>query len=281
MKKNVAILSMTAAAVFGLCSMAFALPFTSKVANDDYAIKQGGVNNGIPTANDDNDGIPDINDAINKLLGTSYARNTDVDDRFVSNDELWELVDKKNGRNETGMVALIGLTASYKNTLGIYNHVGDSIVKTSLLGPYSGFGFLGNGTKNNPYPGVQILPNTPEPFGWYLNVNGGTNYYSEASLNAGGFDHMMTFALPELKDAAIWVAVNGKSTKMKFKSDAYLLAWEDLPYSNGRLGDEDYDDMMYVVGRLEVAATPEPSTVLLLGLGIAGLGIVRARRMKK
>ena len=54
----------------------------------------------------------------------------------------------------------------------------------------------------------------------------------------------------------------------------YYIGMEDLPSSNT---DFDYNDMIV---KISTTATPEPSTVLLLGSGLLGLGIARFRKSK-
>jgi hypothetical protein len=237
--------------------LANASPFSSNVTNDVYS----GVVNGIPTANGVNDGIPDIFDAINQLVGAGLANNAGADPRFVQPDDIWHELN--------GSIALIGLTAAYTNTVGVYTGLGTGTVQTPLM-TSTGFGFAGNGT-TVPYPYATFSLDAPKLFGWYLYANQTTNYYSESILNAGGWDHMMTFKLPELAGVTVNV-VGGTHT---FTKDAYLIAWEDLPFGNGVLGDDDYDDMMFVVDK--VAPVPIPGSILLLGSGLAGLGFFRRR----
>ena len=62
-----------------LSSSAIAGPFPSEVTNDVWS----GTVNGIPTANDKNDGIPDIYDAINRITAITTPR-MDSDPRMVS-----------------------------------------------------------------------------------------------------------------------------------------------------------------------------------------------------
>ena len=57
----------------------------------------------------------------------------------------------------------------------------------------------------------------------------------------------------------------------------HLIAWEDLSLRNGRLGDEDYNDLIYLV---DAAPVPEPSTIMLVSLGIMGLVGMRKRNGK-
>jgi len=222
--------------------------FSSNVANDVYS----GVVNGIPTARDNYEVGQDINDAVNLIQGTGYARNSEVDPLFVEPDYAW--------RELNGTVMLIGVSAGYSNTTGVYTDIGVGAVQTPLLGPFSGFGFAGDGTAANPFPAAATSLGTGSLFGWYLNANGVTDYYSESTLNPSGLDHLMTFDLPNANGKTIYIDTGAGATPVTL-NDPYLLAWEDLDWDGSTLGDEDYNDMIYLVDKV----SPVTSQQVVLG----------------
>ena len=236
-------------------NLAYAAPFPPNVVNDVYGVGQGGAVNGIPTANDDNDGIPDINDALNQLTGGAVARNVGYDNLFVEPDDVWQEMG-------SGTVALIGLTAGNNNLVGVYTDIGTGTVKIPVLGPFSGTGFAGDGSMAMPYPAglTGLLPN--QNFGWYLDSTSGagtTTYFSEAALNPALLDHMMTFDLSSLAGQTIHVSFGGPAMPLMLGSDTFLIAWEDLPFdpNTQTLGDDDYDDMMYLITSVDPAMIQE------------------------
>jgi len=61
-----------------------------------------------------------------------------------------------------------------------------------------------------------------------------------------------------------------------------LLTWEDLNRTpSGTLGDDDYDDMIYLVDAIPGPPLPEPGTLALLGVALAGATLLRRRHASR
>jgi hypothetical protein len=240
MKRIICILFM----IFALTTVAYAAPFSIDMTNDNYST----TDNGIPTPR--NGGFPAVHDAVNKLLGTTYTLNEEIDYLFVSNDSLWTSSEDK--------LKIIGYSAGYSNLVGLYSTSDTHDITIA----YSGFGFddVGDGVFD-----LYDINSNGNTFGWYLDSNYET-FYSESHLNSDGMDHMITYRLP----GPLYV------NEVLFENP-HLIAWEDLSLRNGRLGDEDYNDLIYLV---DAAPVPEPSTIMLVSLGIMGLVGMRKRNGK-
>lgn len=155
---------------------------------------------------------------------------------------------------------------------------GKMIIELAGYAPDNAFGIYLKGSpavQQQLFAGSAVAGNTAvidvEALGWYefgffmRNITQGFIWYSDATLNAAGkLDHFVTF-----KGAASPVPA---TTGITLGANDYLIGIEDL-----NLGDWDYNDMVVKVSL--VPRVPDTgATAALMGLGLAGLAILRRRK---
>ncbi|RJP28776.1 MAG: DUF4114 domain-containing protein [Candidatus Omnitrophota bacterium] len=162
---------------------------------------------------------------------------------FTNNDQLEALeVDLAIGggkyKSNSGTVGLVARYASAPVTLRYYDSGGDHDLDPALVN-------LAGGSALYAPPVITFYTVTgTEEFGmWGLTSAG--KFYSEKSLNADGKYHFLVLSTPDPKK--------------------FLIGFEDR--SAG--ADWDYND--FVFETYNIFATPEPTSMLLLGMGALGL----------
>ncbi len=214
---------------------------------------------------------------FNELYGTAYTSNNDA--AFLAN----QVVDFQTLTLDPDFCS-ITFEAVYRQSYledDIYlysdvDEIGDPAPLTHILGPVDNSGVnggQGNLTGTIPAVNVDVTgltelgfldhakdPNSAFAFDWY----------SQTSLNDGQFStgndetHVLLWNVPGM-------------------SNTYLLTWEDLPYTyfsgNEDIGDQDYNDIVIQM-TLNPCVVPEPSSMALLGLGLAGLAVRKFRKRK-
>lgn len=100
-------------------------------------------------------------------------------------------------------------------------------------------------------------------FGYYLTA-GANTFYSQSALN-GGDDHMVAYE----GDGDV-IQIPNRSAG-SWSANEYILGFEDLPGASG-----DFDDFVVLVE--SVNSVPEPGTLALVGLTLAGMGALSRRR---
>lgn len=144
----------------------------------------------------------------------------------------------------TGFAGIVVEHAGFKdlNSFGIYD-VYDPSKRVQIFSGADGAGAMSFFSLDSFTSGL---------FGFYLDTPAGL-WFSESGKNSDGADHMVAYK----------------------RGGQYLFGWEDLA-SNG--WDQDYNDFVVLISGVESVSVPEPATLGLFGLSLAGLSLLRRRK---
>ena len=207
-----------------------------------------------------------VYEVYNTLYGTAFTSNTDLDSMRIPDLQTFML--------PAGEGLAVQAEVRYAELVSDFGYYAPAGVADNyhVLCTVDEDGFV----SGNPAYQQQLL--VDGEFAFFLDPLGeGAIWHSEQSLNYLTQDHMVAYS------------VDGQP-------DTILLAWEDLPLPDGvedgehengltpfatglapaHDPDADYNDLMV---EIRFVVIPEPSTVVLLGLGIAGISALRLRKV--
>jgi PEP-CTERM motif/Domain of unknown function (DUF4114) len=211
----------------------------------------------------------DLQDLMNGMTVGGHSSVNAVTEQYGM-DQTWTMNSIFGGQS---MIVMELAGYARVNRFGLYD-VNDPTQRLQLFNGADSTGAIarfeihddGSVYRNSAITGLTL---TSQVFGFYLETPVGL-WYSQDLLNGDGGDHLVAY---QGQADTIFSPPGGR--KSTWGADQFLLGWEDL---SARNWDQDYNDFVVFVGGVNGVNVPEPTTLGLLGLGLAGMAAFRRRK---